>query len=405
MTRHLGKMSDSDGDGDSVGAFGFGDDEAGGGGGANVLKPQTSASKLSPRKGSVSGGKAKGSDGSSKSAAGGAAARGGALRWPDPFPKQLVGRSWAEIEGHTIVRERVYSDFEMHPDAETYPNLARMTMKATIVKSKHPASGYQVGSFYVHQHYLKIDRGLKAATKIGTVDIDSQGENYGISDEPEESAGEWTWHTERSDFDNLQMAFNANNTVFRVVNFANPAVKESGDITKNIQFFFVDDAADRVEGVATELLPLPENQIGERLEKLGKYFESKDTAFLTTPAVSAKDIGKRVGVKGHDSAGVIRSFGEEKDTDKIVVGVELDTDSGEHNGTVEGHAYFTCAGKRGVLVPLSHVIRQRAVQYSVVIKSINQIDTLLERFEATLEVEFTYPITKLDIVNYGTLAG
>ena len=40
---------------------------------------------------------------------------------------------------------------------------------------------------------------------------------------------------------------------------------------------------------------------------------------------------------------------------KTRVGVELDSACGKHNGTVDGHTYFKCAEKHGLLVPIERV--------------------------------------------------
>lgn len=76
---------------------------------------------------------------------------------------------------------------------------------------------------------------------------------------------------------------------------------------------------------------------------------------FSTPAggkrrnIGAEDIGKRVTVAGRGD-GVLRYFGPHRKGDKIVCGVELDDECGDHTGTVEGRSYFTCPAKKGVLV-------------------------------------------------------
>ena len=69
-------------------------------------------------------------------------------------------------------------------------------------------------------------------------------------------------------------------------------------------------------------------------------------------------VGDRVAVSKYDGAGVVRFVGvvdTQRTHGKSRVGVELDNACGKHNGTVDGHAYFKCAEKHGLLVPLERV--------------------------------------------------
>lgn len=68
-------------------------------------------------------------------------------------------------------------------------------------------------------------------------------------------------------------------------------------------------------------------------------------------------VGKRCSVAGVTCKGVIRFLGPLVDSDKLRVGVELDEPLGKHNGSPKGsdHAYFVCAKKHGMLVPINKV--------------------------------------------------
>mmetsp|Transcript_88887 Transcript_88887/g.250342 ORF Transcript_88887/g.250342 Transcript_88887/m.250342 type:complete len:641 (-) Transcript_88887:37-1959(-) len=66
-------------------------------------------------------------------------------------------------------------------------------------------------------------------------------------------------------------------------------------------------------------------------------------------------VGQRVHVEGV-GAGVVRFVGGHQRTGGMHVGVELDLPDGEHDGEVQGHRYFTCPLKHGVLVKPSRTV-------------------------------------------------
>jgi len=69
-------------------------------------------------------------------------------------------------------------------------------------------------------------------------------------------------------------------------------------------------------------------------------------------------IGDRVTVSGYQGAGFVRFIGvinTQRTDGKVRLGVELDLPNGKHDGTVGGHAYFSCAAKHGLLVPRERV--------------------------------------------------
>jgi dynactin 1 len=69
-------------------------------------------------------------------------------------------------------------------------------------------------------------------------------------------------------------------------------------------------------------------------------------------------VGNRVSTSS--GTGTVRFVGTTSFSSGKWVGVELDTPSGKHNGTVQGKAYFTCKDGHGVFVrpvaaKISHV--------------------------------------------------
>lgn len=55
-------------------------------------------------------------------------------------------------------------------------------------------------------------------------------------------------------------------------------------------------------------------------------------------------------VDGFEVPGIIRFIGNHVSKGMPRVGVELDEPVGKHSGMVDGHRYFKCKAKRGVLV-------------------------------------------------------
>ena len=66
-------------------------------------------------------------------------------------------------------------------------------------------------------------------------------------------------------------------------------------------------------------------------------------------------VGDRVTVSKYKGAGVVRYVGVVHTDGICRVGVELDKPVGRHNGTVNGHQYFKCPSKHGVLVAFEKV--------------------------------------------------
>lgn len=61
-------------------------------------------------------------------------------------------------------------------------------------------------------------------------------------------------------------------------------------------------------------------------------------------------VGDTVTVDGYDGKGIVRFVGPHNETGKLRCGVELDNYGGKNNGSVRGHAYFSCPNGKGVLV-------------------------------------------------------
>ena len=66
--------------------------------------------------------------------------------------------------------------------------------------------------------------------------------------------------------------------------------------------------------------------------------------------VTEADVGQRVSIQGYSCGGILRFFGEHKSKHLPRCGVELDKPLGRNNGTVDGHKYFKCKEKHGILV-------------------------------------------------------
>eukprot|EP00051_Salpingoeca_urceolata_P009055 m.111059 g.111059 ORF g.111059 m.111059 type:complete len:469 (+) comp16096_c0_seq3:183-1589(+) len=88
------------------------------------------------------------------------------------------------------------------------------------------------------------------------------------------------------------------------------------------------------------------------------YFECADNhGFVCSPLkvaindqITAEDIGRSVQVWGYPGKGVMRFYGVHHADDTPRVGVVFETACGLNNGTIQGHKYFECAPKHGVLV-------------------------------------------------------
>ena len=72
--------------------------------------------------------------------------------------------------------------------------------------------------------------------------------------------------------------------------------------------------------------------------------------------LSLLEIGDRCNVVGYESAGTIRFIGCHAQKRGARLGVELDEAAGNNNGTVNGHKYFECAPKKGVLVVPAKIV-------------------------------------------------
>ena len=141
---------------------------------------------------------------------------------------------------------------------------------------------------------------------LGSVDVPeltNDGMKYGgFMGQPTQTVGEgtgkgeWTWHKQKILWDDFQMQFNADNSVFYVVNFSHKSVKDSKDPTKNIAFYLVDtdervqdeqyDVGDTSKelqlrtSVCDKLAPVT-SEIDKNLIALGEYFEQDDSAFYS----------------------------------------------------------------------------------------------------------------------------
>lgn len=253
--------------------------------------------------------------------------------FPDPFP-DFTGRLWRTFDddgfghGQAIIELKFY-DLEWHPNHTDYPNMAKMMLKATNLQCPSD-SKMSVGEEFVEEWFFLIDRKRKLMQNIGTNKVSKQELSpidYGPS-EKAPAADKWTFHVPAPIAD-IQLELNASNSVVRGVNFKDPAVQLTGDITKNIAFYFTEPIPTEIPGVCPGLRPPLKSPIGARLDKLGSYFEAEDSAFRS-PANPAK----------------------------------------------------------------------HSVWYRPIFEEVLQIDTLGSAFGATMILELSWEITKLDIVDY-----
>ncbi|KAI9362500.1 hypothetical protein DFJ73DRAFT_577870 [Zopfochytrium polystomum] len=66
-------------------------------------------------------------------------------------------------------------------------------------------------------------------------------------------------------------------------------------------------------------------------------------------------LGDRVHIRNDPRSGTLRYLGETKFSAGSWAGLELDSESGKHNGTVQGVKYFQCDAMRGVFVPSASI--------------------------------------------------
>lgn len=182
------------------------------------------------------------------------------------------------------VSELKYSSFEKHPDTENHPNIARMKIKGIrlVVPDDAPQEEKDlVGRYFTHMHYFDVDRDYKLLQEIGATEVPDETTDtafYGIEYGKLTTVGEWSYHANESE-SNIQAKLNSDNSVLAGVNFKAPAVKETGDITKNIAFYFAEPQSVRRENVCPDFLPIKESPTSAKLDKLGHYFEADDDAF------------------------------------------------------------------------------------------------------------------------------
>ena len=58
---------------------------------------------------------------------------------------------------------------------------------------------------------------------------------------------------------------------------------------------------------------------------------------------------------GELERGTVRYTGRLMGKDGLFAGIELSNNTGNHDGTYQGHTYFKCKAKRGVFVPINKI--------------------------------------------------
>lgn len=94
----------------------------------------------------------------------------GTKLWPALFPEWKgisLGKNEDEERGHGLsIVTQDYTAFEFHPDIKTYPNLARIQLKITVVSEPEDApesSRRNIGKFARVERYLLVDRTRKVS--------------------------------------------------------------------------------------------------------------------------------------------------------------------------------------------------------------------------------------------------
>ncbi|XP_045475291.1 restin homolog [Harmonia axyridis] len=106
-------------------------------------------------------------------------------------------------------------------------------------------------------------------------------------------------------------------------------------------------------GAKMSKLPGPSRipTFGTRIPQPGSNFKSNQD--IDPPPISPADVGRRVLAAG--KVGILRFVGKVHFAGDIWCGIELDTDVGKNDGSIDGVRYFTCSRTRGLMTPLSKV--------------------------------------------------
>lgn len=191
-----------------------------------------------------------------------------------------------DLQGHgLLVRTQDYTNFEWHPNSESYPDIARINYNMTIdsvPKDADDAVKAWEGKHAVVIRYMRIDRERKVMQAIGFDVVEAEStiatKDYFWSNEQPlaQPHGEWQWHLPDPD-DNMQYMLNDDNTLLREVNYADPVVVETGDWSKNCKFNLA--VLPKKELVASNIAPAVQDSINEQLAEIKVYFTADDCMY------------------------------------------------------------------------------------------------------------------------------
>lgn len=181
------------------------------------------------------------------------------------------------------IREQKYTNFEWHPDAEAYPDIARASFE--LVTTSMPDNAAQtfkddVGKVGFSERYFRVDRERKVLVVTGSNFIQEKStgrDGMGYNEEPlDEPHGEWQWHKNR-EIDDLQFVLNADNTVLRETNYLASIVVSSGDWSKNVKFNLV--MASQKKLLGSKIAPAQPDLVDAKLDEIKTLFTAEDDMY------------------------------------------------------------------------------------------------------------------------------
>eukprot|EP00729_Bicosta_minor_P016116 gene16116-13838_t len=225
--------------------------------------------------------------------------------WPTNFP-DWVGLEFKHVsgdlgEGLEIYRQE-YSKFEMHPDEENFPNVARARSYATLVEAAKGAPPWKVNRKGKKAAFIvtfNVDRKRKTMKVVGMewlkYESDEGARNFAFYNTRRSvDAGDWSWYSSIAD---EQAVLNADNTILRKVDYKDDSVIATGDWSKAVVFYLARPPADSGAKIGADIAPAPPDGIPARLAELQRYFTAPDAAFRTPTALAGYDVDIHVDVE------------------------------------------------------------------------------------------------------------
>lgn len=233
----------------------------------------------------------------------------GVVTWPDPFPdlvgtisfdppsqstqQKYIDAGFAHGTNGKVVSRIDQYDFEFHPDAAKYPNIARCWYILTVIKLPEDADPrcveQRLNKSQKLRLYFKVDRVRKMFDVLcyAYEDVESctdmyEKERYVLRAAERSKAnhdtflGEWSFKADSQDSE--QYKWNATNSVLMSVNFGNTKVVDTGDITQNMTFYLPKPTVPKVD-VGPGWTKAPRDNTQKMLDEVQQYFGMEDAAF------------------------------------------------------------------------------------------------------------------------------